>query len=80
MLVILGRLGFLEFMSRTEAVSPLHRHLKAPLAIWRQLVDHALTNGMNELIDIVDPDLASNLSSKRSKRHNRTAFIKLAQS
>ncbi|GJT43735.1 LRR receptor-like serine/threonine-protein kinase FLS2 [Tanacetum coccineum] len=30
-----------------------------------QLVDHALTNGMNELIDIVDPDLASNLSTKQ---------------
>ncbi|GKE25215.1 hypothetical protein Tco_1436727, partial [Tanacetum coccineum] len=29
-----------------------------------QLVDRALKNGMNELIDIVDPDLASNLSTK----------------
>ncbi|GJS91241.1 LRR receptor-like serine/threonine-protein kinase FLS2 [Tanacetum coccineum] len=30
-----------------------------------QLVDRALTNGMNELIDIVDPDLASNFSTKQ---------------
>ena len=55
----------MEFITRKRPTDVLTEEEGIQITL-PQLIDQTLSNGINELIEIVDPDLASNFSTKQS--------------